>query len=69
MYLGVLTLLLAEAAFFESLGLLQYTGIWFVVVNVFVLLYEEPSLRRRFGDSYQRYCRSVNRWLPTVPGR
>lgn len=67
MYLGVLLLLLGETAFFQSTSLLQYTGLWFAVVHLVVVLYEEPSLRRRFGASYERYCRSVHRWLPTRP--
>lgn len=67
MYLGVLILLLGEAAFFHSHALLQYTIAWFAVVNLVVVLYEEPSLRRRFGDAYERYSRSVHRWLPTRP--
>jgi protein-S-isoprenylcysteine O-methyltransferase Ste14 len=67
MYLGVLVLLLGQTAFFESLALLRYTGIWFAVVHLVVVLYEEPSLRRRFGAPYERYCRSVHRWLPTRP--
>jgi protein-S-isoprenylcysteine O-methyltransferase Ste14 len=65
MYLGVLVLLLGETAFFESLALLQYTLAWFIIVNLFVVLYEEPALRHRFGESYERYFRSVHRWLPT----
>ena len=64
MYLGVLLLLLGEVAFFRSTALLQYTLIWFFLVNLIVLFYEEPSLRNRFGDSYERYRRSANRWLP-----
>jgi protein-S-isoprenylcysteine O-methyltransferase Ste14 len=67
MYLGVLILLLGQAAFFRSVTLLQYTAAWFLIVNLIVVLYEEPSLRRRFGDSYERYVRSVHRWLPTRP--
>jgi protein-S-isoprenylcysteine O-methyltransferase Ste14 len=67
MYLGVLLLLLGEAAFFRSTALLQYSLAWFVVVNLVVVLYEEPSLRSRFGDSYDRYRHSVHRWLPTRP--
>jgi protein-S-isoprenylcysteine O-methyltransferase Ste14 len=67
MYLGVLILLLGEVTYFRSIALLQYTLAWFIVVNLVVVLYEEPSLRRRFGDSYERYLRSVNRWLPTRP--
>jgi protein-S-isoprenylcysteine O-methyltransferase Ste14 len=67
MYLGVLVLLVGQTAFFESLALLQYTGIWFTVVHLVVVLYEEPSLRRRFGTPYEQYCRSVHRWMPTRP--
>jgi protein-S-isoprenylcysteine O-methyltransferase Ste14 len=65
MYLGVLLVLLGEVAFFRSTALLQYTLAWFIVVNFVVVLYEEPSLQRRFGDSYERYRRAVNRWLPS----
>jgi protein-S-isoprenylcysteine O-methyltransferase Ste14 len=67
MYLGVLVLLLGQAAFFQSIELLQYTAVWFIIVNLFVVLYEEPSLRRRFGDSYDQYLQSVHRWVPTRP--
>ena len=67
MYLGVLTVLLGEAALFQSLRLLEYAAVVFVIVNLFVMLYEEPALRRRFGDSYGRYCRAVHRWIPGKP--
>lgn len=67
MYLGVLILLLGEAGFFRSLPLLQYAAAWFLIVQLIVVFYEEPSLRRRFGDSYERYYRSVHRWLPARP--
>jgi protein-S-isoprenylcysteine O-methyltransferase Ste14 len=69
MYLGVLLVLVGETALFRSPAMLQYTLIWFIVVNLFVVLYEEPSLKSRFGDSYERYRHSVHRWLPTRPGR
>jgi protein-S-isoprenylcysteine O-methyltransferase Ste14 len=68
MYLGVVLVLLGEVAYFRSTPLLQYTVAWFFLVNLVVFLYEEPSLRNRFGDSYERYRRSVNRWLPRPPG-
>ena len=67
MYVGVLVLLLGQTAFFRSVALLQYTAVWFIVVHLFVVLYEEPSLRRRFGSSYERYSRTVHRWLPARP--
>jgi alpha-beta hydrolase superfamily lysophospholipase len=43
-----------------------YWAIWFAAVNLFVMGYEEPTLRRRFGESYERYTREVRRWLPRL---
>jgi protein-S-isoprenylcysteine O-methyltransferase Ste14 len=64
MYLGAFTLLLGEAAFFESFLLLLYAVTWFMIINLIVVLYEEPVLHRRFGDSYERYTAKVRRWVP-----
>jgi len=44
--------------------LLLFAFVLLCAVHVFVLLYEEPVLERRFGQSYRDYKRSVNRWLP-----
>ena len=69
MYLGAFILLVGEAAFFESLPLLLYAVSWFMIINLIVLLYEEPVLHRRFGDSYEQYTAAVRRWVPTKPTR
>jgi protein-S-isoprenylcysteine O-methyltransferase Ste14 len=37
-------------------------------VHLFVILYEEPTLRRKFGAEYEAYCRNVSRWLPRLKG-
>ena len=63
-YLGVLFVLSGEAVFFESWTLLRYAIGAFVIFHLFVIVYEEPSLRRKFGESYERYCRNVRRWVP-----
>jgi protein-S-isoprenylcysteine O-methyltransferase Ste14 len=67
-YLGVLFVLLGEAVFFESRVLLRYAIGVFVMFHLFVIVYEEPSLRHKFGESYERYCRSVRRWIPSKKG-
>jgi protein-S-isoprenylcysteine O-methyltransferase Ste14 len=36
-----------------------------LITHLFVLLYEEPHLRRTFGQSYEDYLRAVHRWLPS----
>jgi protein-S-isoprenylcysteine O-methyltransferase Ste14 len=67
MYVGVLLVLLGEAWLFDSRALLVYAGEFWVVASAFVFFYEEPTLRRKFGGSYARYYRSVNRWVPRKP--
>lgn len=64
MYLSVTTIVLGELILTRSRDLLLYWVIWFAVVNVFVIAYEEPALRRQFGGSYDRYSQAVGRWIP-----
>jgi protein-S-isoprenylcysteine O-methyltransferase Ste14 len=35
-------------------------------VHLFVVLYEEPALRAKFGDAYDEYRRNVRRWWPRL---
>ncbi len=62
MYQGVILLLLAESLLFPDAGLWTYVLSIATVFHVFVVLHEEPSLRKRFGESYLDYCRNVPRW-------
>lgn len=64
MYIGVFLVLIGEAALFHSLKLIGYAAFLCVPVELFVLLYEEPTLHRQFGESYDEYRRSVPRWIP-----
>jgi protein-S-isoprenylcysteine O-methyltransferase Ste14 len=66
MYIGVECVLLGEAILFASSGLLVYAVLVGVLFHLFVLAYEEPSLRRKFGSEYEAYCRRVPRWLPRL---
>jgi protein-S-isoprenylcysteine O-methyltransferase Ste14 len=63
-YLGVLFVVFGEAVFFESWALVRYGIAMFVIFHLFVIVYEEPTLRQTFGESYERYRRSVRRWVP-----
>lgn len=67
MYLSVTTIVLGELMLTCSRALLTYWVIWFVAVNLFVVLFEEPTLRSQFGESYERYTRTVGRWIPRLP--
>ena len=66
MYWSVTSVMLGEAAVFHSVALAELAVAFFAGVNVFVLLYEEPALRRKFGAEYEEYCRRVPRWLPRI---
>lgn len=69
MYVGVLSLIAAQALFFASPGTLLYAALLFLLFHSFVVLYEEPTLARSFGAAYQRYRASVPRWIPRPPRR
>lgn len=64
MYTGALTMLMSEALYFRSLPLLLYACLVFLVLHLFIVLVEEPGLRKRFGTEYMDYCSSVSRWIP-----
>jgi protein-S-isoprenylcysteine O-methyltransferase Ste14 len=47
-------------------ALLLAAAAW-LLAHALAVLYEEPTLRRRFGASYECYALEVNRWLPRRP--
>jgi protein-S-isoprenylcysteine O-methyltransferase Ste14 len=59
--------LLGAALFYRSLFLLAYGCIFLLAAFLFVLFYEEATLRRSFGADYDAYCHRVTRWLPRMP--
>jgi protein-S-isoprenylcysteine O-methyltransferase Ste14 len=66
MYLGAGVALLGAALFYGSWGLLVYGMALLLVTHLFVIAYEEPTLRVKFGAEYEGYCARVHRWLPTI---
>jgi protein-S-isoprenylcysteine O-methyltransferase Ste14 len=64
MYVGAILALLGVALFYGSLSILIYAGVFFLATLLFVVFYEEPTLRRTFGSDYETYCRRVSRWWP-----
>ena len=69
MYIGAVLALAGAALFFHSLPLLIYGATFLLASHLFVVTYEEPTLRRTFGQEYEAYCRRVRRWWPGAPGR
>jgi protein-S-isoprenylcysteine O-methyltransferase Ste14 len=65
-YLAVTALILGQGLLFASIALIAYAALIWVGFHVFVIAYEEPTLRRTFGAEYDRYCANVPRWLPRI---
>jgi protein-S-isoprenylcysteine O-methyltransferase Ste14 len=55
-----------QALFFQSLDLLLYLSFWIVWFEIEVIFLEEPSLKKRFGETYEQYRKSVRRWIPRL---
>ncbi len=66
MYLGVGLVVGGQAWLFHSLPTAIYLGCFWLIVHLFVLFYEEPTLRRQFGEEYDRYRERVPRWIPGI---
>jgi protein-S-isoprenylcysteine O-methyltransferase Ste14 len=61
-YVGLYLILFGEAILFMSAALLVYSLLWLLALNLIVVF----SLRRRFGESYDEYHKSVPRWIPRL---
>jgi len=64
MYAANVAIILGQALWFASVTLLAYCAVVWLSFHVFVILYEEPTLRATFGAEYDAYCRRVARWIP-----
>src|SRR4026209_2557782 len=66
MYIGAALALSGAALVYHSVPMLVYAAAFLGVMQLFVVLYEEPTLRQTFGQEYQAYCEVVRRWRPRV---
>lgn len=66
-YISALLVVVGEAWLFLSLPLLLYSVAMVIFFHLFVISYEEPTLRRNFGETYVEYLHTVPRWIPRPP--
>ena len=64
MYVSALAVILGQALLFGDWRLAVYAGLFWMACHVFVLVYEEPTLRRTFGAEFKDFCANVPRWIP-----
>ena len=67
MYIGVLLIVAGWAVAAGSARLCEYLVVLGVGFHLRVLLYEEPTLERLFGEEWRAYAASVPRWVPRPP--
>jgi len=63
-YVGVILVAVGEAILLGRIFLFGYAVFLAIGYHLFVRFYEEPTLRRKFGEEYVHYCAAVSRWLP-----
>jgi protein-S-isoprenylcysteine O-methyltransferase Ste14 len=66
MYVAVLAVIAGQALIFGSIRLLEYAALPWLAAHVFVVAYEEPTLRASFGEEYKAFCAAVPRWIPRL---
>ncbi len=64
MYIAVVSLILGQGLFFGTVLVVEYGIAVWVAFYLFVLIYEEPTLRKRYGPEYKEFCANVPRWIP-----
>jgi len=66
MYVTVVSLILGQSLVFGDIRLLAYGLCVWLAMHLFVLIYEEPTLRRTFPDDYAAFTANVPRWIPRL---
>jgi len=66
MYVGVLAMILGQTLLLGDVRLLEYGVAVWLGFHLFVVGYEEPALRRKFGAEYATFCANVRRWIPRL---
>jgi protein-S-isoprenylcysteine O-methyltransferase Ste14 len=64
MYVGVVAMIVGQAAWFRSAAVLIYAVVIAIAFHARVVLVEEPRLAQLFGAAYADYRAYVPRWLP-----
>jgi len=66
MYVAVVSLILGQGLLFGSIRVLEYGIAVWGAFYLFVLIYEEPTLRKTYGPEYEQFCANVPRWIPRL---
>ena len=66
MYVAVAAVILGQGLLFGNVSVLRYGALVWLAFHLFVLAYEEPTLRATFGAEYEAFRHNVPRWIPRL---
>ena len=66
MYVAVVGVIVGQGLIFANMRVLEYGALVWLCFHIFVVAYEEPTLRATFGPEYEKFCRGVSRWIPRL---
>jgi protein-S-isoprenylcysteine O-methyltransferase Ste14 len=66
MYVALVAAILGQSMILGNPDLALYAAIVWLVSHLFVVVYEEPALKKRFGDEYAEFSAHVPRWIPRL---
>jgi protein-S-isoprenylcysteine O-methyltransferase Ste14 len=66
MITSVFFMLIAECLYFMSAGIFVWILIFLIINSIYLPLYEEKQLEKRFGEEYIKYKKAVPMWLPKL---
>jgi protein-S-isoprenylcysteine O-methyltransferase Ste14 len=64
MYVAVVSTILGQGLILGNVTLVEYGALVWLLFHLFVMVYEEPTLRSSFGSEYKLFCTEVPRWIP-----
>ena len=65
-YIAVVAVIFGQALLFGDWRLLWYGALLWLAFHLFVVMYEEPTLKESFGAEYEAFCINVPRWIPRL---
>ena len=66
MYVAALGVIQGQGLLLGDVRVLGYGALVWLISHLFVIGYEEPTLRKRFASEYEAYRASVPRWIPRL---
>ncbi len=63
-YTGAVLILIGEGTLLQSGMVFIFAALMWAMFHLFVVYYEEPQLKQKFGKTYENYLKTVPRWIP-----